>query len=420
MSVPKFVTELNKEFAVVLRGNQAKIAYFEPGKPVRFIDVNSFKTLVANRPKSAAFDSEDTGKAWLNHPMRREYKEVVFAPGVTTPPYVLNLWRGFATEPRQGDVTPFLELVDALCGGDRVLVNYILAWCADLIQNPGAKCGTALVFLGEQGTGKSTFVRILEAMVGRAYCLTVPSARMIVRNFNSQLEAKLLVVLEEGSFKAHEMAVLKDIITRDRMLCEPKGVDPFEVDNMIRVIVDTNQSHAIHAQGNERRFVAIPVSNRYREDTAFFQRLMEWFNADGKSAVLHFLKNYDLSGINLRVVPRTEALLNQKLESLDLFNRAIFNMLKEDEIDAGTSWQGAHAKEKIRAAINKYVRKGEIEITPASLGRKLRELFPDLREVRKSGADRQREIIFPPLAEARRLFERRLGQPIGWEAGEVS
>ena len=95
-------------------------------------------------------------------------------------------------------------------------------------------------------------------------------------------------------------------------------------------------------------------------------------------------------------------------------------MLKEGEIDAGTSWQGAHAKEKIRAAINKYVRKGEIEITPASLGRKLRELFPDLREVRKSGADRQREIIFPPLAEARRLFERRLGQPIGWEAEEVS
>ena len=130
------------------------------------------------------------------------------------------------------------------------------------------------------------------------------------------IEAKLLVVLEEGSFKAHEMAVLKDIITRDRMLCEPKGVDPFEVDNMIRVIVDTNQSHAIHAQGSERRFVAIPVSNRYREDTAFFQRLMEWFNADGKSAVLHFLKNYDLSGINLRVVPRTEALLNQKPERL--------------------------------------------------------------------------------------------------------
>ena len=116
VSVPKFVTELNKEFAVVLRGNQAKIAYFEPGKPVRFIDVNSFKTLVANRLKSAAFDGEDTGKAWLNHPMRREYKEVVFAPGVTTPPHVLNLWRGFATVPRQGDVTPFLELVDALCG----------------------------------------------------------------------------------------------------------------------------------------------------------------------------------------------------------------------------------------------------------------------------------------------------------------
>ena len=53
----------------------------------------------------------------------------------------------------------------------------------------------------------------------------------------------------------------------------------------------------------------------------------------------------------------------------------------------------------------------------SQVGKKLRELVPNLRDGRVScGMVRQRSYLFPPLAECRSRFEAVLGQRVDWPA----
>lgn len=54
--------------------------------------------------------------AVAEHPQRREYAGLVFAPGRDVPGY-FNLWRGFAVEPRPGDCSKFLAHLRARLAG---------------------------------------------------------------------------------------------------------------------------------------------------------------------------------------------------------------------------------------------------------------------------------------------------------------
>ncbi|RMD95699.1 MAG: hypothetical protein D6811_00400, partial [Alphaproteobacteria bacterium] len=85
---------------------------------------------------------------WREHPERRVYpSEATFDPSGETPSDVLNLWRGWRIDPAPGDCEPMLTYVrEVLASGDQRRAEYILAWLADLVQNPGRKPMWALCF----------------------------------------------------------------------------------------------------------------------------------------------------------------------------------------------------------------------------------------------------------------------------------
>jgi|TARA_B110000459_G_scaffold65355_1_gene73326 hypothetical protein len=79
----------------------------------------------------------------------------------------------------------------------------------------------------------------------------------------------------------------------------------------------TNDTWAVPAGHDERRFFVLEVSSAHQQDTAYFGAIDRQMRSGGDSALLHMLLNRDLSDFDVRNVPQTNALASQKLKSLD-------------------------------------------------------------------------------------------------------
>jgi hypothetical protein len=106
---------------------------------------------------------------WLKYPLPRTYDKMVFDPNPAHKhdPHsgICNLFRGFVTEPVEGDITPFLEYIDPYANGDKEGANWILNWCAHLFQFPHIIPETALVSRGIEGIGKSFLFKVLKLLL---------------------------------------------------------------------------------------------------------------------------------------------------------------------------------------------------------------------------------------------------------------
>jgi hypothetical protein len=74
---------------------------------------------------------------WINHPQRRHYGRVCFAPEHPYPehPDVLNLWAARDTPSNEGSCRLFLmALRNDICGGDPDRYNMLLSWIKGALQ----------------------------------------------------------------------------------------------------------------------------------------------------------------------------------------------------------------------------------------------------------------------------------------------
>jgi hypothetical protein len=139
----------------------------------------------------------------------------------------------------------------------------------------------------------------------------------------------------------------------------------------------------------------------------------------GRAALLDHLLNFDLSLVNLRVIPKTKALLEQKLNSLNHEQTWLLDLLRSGRLPWSKNG-GDRRQCQAETIFNNYIehakRQGvsrrSIETT---LGMYLRKVFPSipspLPKVTIDG-ERLRMYRFPPLAECRRLFAADFGQSL--------
>ena len=422
-SLPPWLEEMNRDFAIVAIGGKVRIARWVPNplmpgaQTIEFMQEADFTRLFSNRKVIVDSRSVTKGTAWMQHPDRRQYTGgVCFAPEKELSSQHLNLWTGFGVKPKRGPVKVFLDFVlYVIANGDEELYRFIIAWLADAVQNPGNRPGTALVLRGGQGVGKSFFGETICDLYG-CHAMELTDPRHLTGNFNSHLLDKAMIFVDEGAF-AHPAAItkLKNIVTSDRMIVEPKGVDSFEALNRLRVIIAGNDPKLIIAAGDERRYAVIDVGDSRKEDHAYFAELDEWRNNGGISSLLYYLKNYDLKDTNLRTAPRNDALLDTKLASLPPIDKWLLDRLMAGEPVPGRQWRESIPRSEMHADYvteTGFLRDRALE---TEFGTRLKFLVPNLRSKRLTvGKKRAWGYLFPPLEECRKAFEKMLGQPVKW------
>jgi hypothetical protein len=342
-------------------------------------------------------------------------------------PNHFNLWRGFAVEPKAGDCSKFLaHLGNNVCRGDESLYRWVIGWLAQIVQTPDNKMGTALVIRGKQGTGKTKVGEVIGSLLGDHY-VPVSDSRYITGRFNSHLASCLLLHCDEAFWAGDHAAEgkLKDLITGDYHFIEYKGKEPIKVRNYVRLFVTGNPDWLVPAGFEERRFAVLDIGEDRMQDSEYFAAIDEEINNGGREALLDFLLHFDLRTVNLRAIPKTAALLDQKLSSLSPEHGWWLDTLARGELPWGINEVGrcpaCRLFDRYISHASKHgLRRRAIE---TQLGRFLHKHVPGL--LKSEGAYMLwtgSKIIstpgtvytFPALAECREAFVRTLQQKVAW------
>jgi phage/plasmid-associated DNA primase len=372
----------------------------------------------ANKKKYYGEKSIPAAKLWLESEDRREYEGVVFEPGRNISGYY-NLWRGFAVEPEEGDWSLLQEhIYRVIAGGNEEQFNYIISWMARIAQNPGGeRPGTSIVLRGRQGTGKGIFVSNFGKLFG-SHFLHITNQNQVTGRFNAHLKDALVVYVDEGFWAGDKSAegVLKGMVTEELHMIEPKGKDAFAVRNYINLIIASNNLHVVPAGLEERRFVVEDVSEERIRDFNYFHAIAHQMENGGREALLYDLLHHDISGINLRDIPRTEALLDQIINSMNSVEKFWFNRLVEGDVPEVVQTNYFYDSYRV------FCRDQNIryKLIPQQFGKEIHKLCPGIEKVRRSAAfGRNYYYAFPDLEECRDQFEAAVNMIIDWGDFEV-
>ncbi|KWV54325.1 hypothetical protein AS156_00940 [Bradyrhizobium macuxiense] len=434
------IDDLNRSFALVIWGGKAVVVNEQPHGPVndrvRLLSFDAMSQWFANkftevRGADGKVKPVTWATAWLRHRRRRQYAGVEFFPnpdGIAGAANYLNLWRGFSVAPSSnGSCEKFKDHLRVnVCQEDEKLFRYLMGWLAHLVQRPRVRAGVALVLRGAKGTGKTKVGEVIGSLFAPHYFL-VDDARYLTGQFNSHMASCLLLQADEALWAGDKSAEgrLKGLITSEIQMVEAKGIDPVRMRNFVHVVMTSNESWVVPATGDERRFFVLDVGSLCQRNNIYFAEIDEELDRGGRERLLFELQTLDLDQFNIWDVPQTEALLDQKIGSLDPIDEFWHSRLHEGLLIHGDEdWRNVVARDDLYSEYLHEVKARNLGRArgSADFGKRIKKLAPEIRDTRPAiekepgVVRRTRCYEMPSLQDCRESFERYLGQPMKWPA----
>lgn len=430
---PEWVRTLNSRHAVARVSSKTVIMDFHPDGRVTYGSVGDLHNFYENDRVATETSTEPVTKAWMRNKQRRSYPNgIIFAPNRNVDG-AYNHWQGFSVEespspePSRGCNLFLKHLRDVVCCGNEDHYRYHLGWLAHMIQKPEDKPGVAIVYKGRKRIGKDTVFEYVGRLITNHY-ITVANQDQMLGKFNQHQEKCLLLHMQEGFWAGSKQneGMLKYLITSTSVMIEPKGVNAFPVPSVLRLFISSNERWVIPATEDEGRFFVLNVSEKRRNDHAYFAALRDEMEGEGPSALLAYLKRYDISRFQVRAVPDTEALAEQKVQGLKNVERWWLDILQRGQIDGvqvrdDTSWMSdnlAIDKHEFRDTYSRWMRSrrydGE-EVSEIEFGIRMKKICPSMvsKQVRR-GTKRNMVYHVPFLEHCRKEFEIYLGSELAW------
>jgi hypothetical protein len=409
--------DFNKSYAIVLVGGKAAIMKFKDDGGFELLSKESFMLYLG---ADAA-----RGKTWLVDESRQCFDGIVFEPGKATPGYY-NLWQGFPIQPLKGSCQKFLSHIrENVCAGNEAQFKWFMGWWASIIQQPAQKLESCICVVGEEGTGKTFIAEVFKKLFGR-YAITVSKSEHIFGQFNSHMNSLLLLHADEAFWSDDKKAEgrIKDMITGKTHQIERKFFDLITVSNYMNLFVTSNEERPVPAGLDARRFAIWKISDAHKRDNPYFAAIQAELDSGGYAALMEHLLAYDLSGINLREIPKTEALLTAKMEGLDDKHNWLLDILSAGRLpnDMATNLSAnecpasmlfesyiAHAgktsprrKKSIQTQLGMWLKKAIPGLRPSTVNVAMAMEYESVKQMRV--------WTFPPLRECRAAFLKLMNQ----------
>ena len=261
---------------------------------------------------------------------------LVFKPSGTVAADQYNLYRGMLIEPDEsGSCELFKKLIrDVWVQGDDTAYQWVLEWFMHIIAHPGAKVSTSIAIRGEYGDGKSIVTQKLMRTILGDMLLRVANQKLILGDFNEAAIGKLLITLEEAAFAGDKAAFdrLKEQITGDKVVINPKFKAPVVVDNYARMLIVSNHAHFLHLKPGDRRYVVLEIIASWKGTNKFHQLLEEWANGGAArfvyEAVNHSFRKFDdRQTLVINTNLKTKAAVRQMAHSRSALEKCIVSFL---------------------------------------------------------------------------------------------
>lgn len=342
--IPEYIDKLNKEYFVSQESGKTSVYSEEYNddlqrlilKRMTFPDFRNFHN--NNRVQTGVDGIGNPvygklGTVWLEHPDRRQYSGIVMAPNRVNPDKY-NRWKGFSVKPIRGSWKKMKDhIFTIICSRNQELFDYVMGWLARMVQFPHMVGEVALVLQGGRGTGKGKLGNWICLLFGQHAC-HVTNGNHVTGDFNSHLQDCVFLFADEAFWAGDKQAenILKSYITEPTIAISQKFMDLRTVKNMLHVLMASNNDWIVPAGVDERRYCVLKVSDERKQDHEYFKAIDEEMENGGLSAMLYDLLDYDLSNFEVRKVPQTKALFEQKIQSLDPFMEWWYNKLEEGNL----------------------------------------------------------------------------------------
>lgn len=233
-------------------------------------------------------------------------------------------------------IQPWLNHVrDVIANGDEKIYTYLLAWIAAVLQRPAFKTGVAIVILGEQGAGKNTFFTDVICRLMAQYANSnVTNIESIVGKFNAIIENKKITICNElrsvYANKFFNSDVLKSLITDPFININQKNEPERIAENVSNFMFVSNNNVPVQIDNNDRRYCVTNVSSAHLKDFNYFAALDNSFTAEFYDNLFTYFMKMDISKINLRDIPNTEArqtIIDASMSSYESFVLAYYKSL---------------------------------------------------------------------------------------------
>lgn len=275
---------------------------------------------------------------------------------------LVNTYVPIETEAVEGDPALFLEHVRKLLPDSRdqsILINYMAA----MVQNPGVKFEWCPVIQGVDGNGKTLFIRVLEAAIGKRYT-HYPNAQDLGNKFTGWLDRKLFIAVEEIYVKERRevLETLKVLVAGSRIEFQSKGSDQITGDNRANFLMCTNHQDAVPKTDKDRRYAPLFTAQQTTEDLqrdgmdgAYFSRLYGWLDAGGYAVITHYLRNFavaeEFSPLgNDRRAPFTSSTPQAILASMGAVEQAVLEEIELESPGFKDGWISMHMLGKVLEA----------------------------------------------------------------------
>jgi hypothetical protein len=415
----------NHEISDVLAGKKNDISLYK--RPEGQLVIRQFlETLsVASKPKEII-------EQFLVSPNTHIYDEIAFSP-LKTPSTTLNYWRGPTVTPTPGDWSVIRDfLYQVICSEDLNLYHYLLRYIAHMLQRPEEKPSIAIVLLSGSGCGKGTFFRLLSAIWSKS-ALEVSDINQVIGKFNAALEKNYLVMMDEALFKGDKASMerLKSMISEPTIHIEQKYQPSRTIASFHRFFAASNSDHFANIPVDDRRFIFIRVSDRRQQDLVYFDMVHKAINTPSLiSAFVYDLFALDLTNFNVRQRPITYEHLNQRLQSLDGFERFWLEVLEIGKFrskplgiysSSETDWDGSIfiSTQVIMDCYSHYDKNANRyePLQAQKISRALKKICPSAKSCRitNTSGKVERGYQLPLISIARNEFASAIKTKIDWE-----
>jgi hypothetical protein len=293
--------------------------------------------------------SKDLFPTWIRDKQKRKYKTVECAPfnpreTDPTPDHVLNVAEPFKfayilqAERRPDGLSDFKFILEHICCSEATR-TYMLHYFAHLLQFPRVNPQVAPVLKGHMGgVGKDSIYKLMTALLGAFWTVTTDDMERVFGKFNSLLDHKLLVQLNEveGGQGAKFINKLKGRVTQKLNIIKEENIKPHTQTNNVRYLGSSNN---LNPMPYDRRLCLIQtlVHKLISDDPGWWGDFY-----DNKITDQHYLDSLgsdlldiDLSQVNVMEPPETAGSKTKKMQKILPVHR-VLQKLADGEFDSST------------------------------------------------------------------------------------
>jgi len=225
-------------------------------------------------------------------------------------------------------IEQILDLVRSTITGTDEQYDYVLSYFAHILQRPWSKTQKMLIFIGEKGIGKSTFIDYYcREILGWDYVYTASDLETITSVFNADsVEGKLVNVVDDTSNTTKSQTeitgILKTRATADVVVVAEKYEKARKATNYSNVIILSNSIEFIRSIPGDRRPVFLDTQTTYLGNTEYWNRMYGegngvLYNKEIAQYFFHYLMDYKyVNDLQCRTPPPSETMKKVQEESL--------------------------------------------------------------------------------------------------------